>query len=690
MSILVIVESPSKCKTIESYLGHEYRVIASCGHFRSLTKLEQIDLETLKVKYENTKPKIVKYLKEEVGIAKEVILATDDDREGESIAWHICQICKLPVETTKRIVFHEITKTAILKALESPGRINMNRVYSQNTRQILDIYIGFKISPILWKYVQHKLSAGRCQTPALHLIAEREESIQKQEYDTHIKVVGYFTGKDIEFKLKQNLKNLNELHKLLEFVSDKKFMITSAETKEVKINPPSIFTTSTLQQQASQQLGMSPQQTMRSAQTLYELGLITYMRTDQASYSDDFIKMIQQKLGNDFMEPSIKKNGEKIVANAHEGIRVTKLDVESIKIDSSTDRLYSFIYKHTRQTCMKPCITSHKTYSIICGDYEFQHTSVTTIYEGWRQGVKSETTNWSFYLDCVMNIHIECSKIVSNETCINPQFHYTEAQLIHQLEQRNIGRPSTYTSILESIQDKNYVNLGKIHGIKVPLKQVHYDFKSKKLDVNENTKEFDETHKLSLSPLGKEVNDFCYRNFETIFNYNYTIEMEKQLDLIESGEIKWKDSIRQFIKNVDEVLTIENETKKIYKTLHAGKWKGDVIVIKDGPHGYYMEYKGNCTSLQQFEFKDKISEWITEQSIPEPEIKKLHEYYESRESNIIVEVNENWSVRKGPHGRYLFYKTSKMKKPKFYPITIESNDKNEIQSYITNKFKMLK
>jgi DNA topoisomerase-1 len=432
MSILIIVESPSKCKTIESYLGDEYRVIASSGHFRSLTKLEQIDLETLKIKYETTKPKIVKFLKEETSIAKEVIIATDDDREGEAIAFHILQICKLPSDT-KRIVFHEITKTAVINALQTPRSINMNRVYSQTTRQILDLYIGYKISPILWKYIQHKLSAGRCQTPALHIVYEREELINKQEYETSIKTVGYFTGKDIEFKLKQTFKNLKELYDFLKVISDKKFMITKVETKEVKINPPSIFTTSTLQQSASQLLNMSPQQTMRSAQILYELGLITYMRTDQATYSKDFIQLIKSKIGNDFLNPMNENKNSQNAQNAHEGIRITKLDIQSTSIDSSTDRLYSFIYKHTFQTCMKPCITCHKIYSIESDSYEFQHTSVIVLYEGWKIKSKSDNINWSNYLDCIINIPIDCSKFVSTEQCIDTHFHYTEAQLIRQL-----------------------------------------------------------------------------------------------------------------------------------------------------------------------------------------------------------------------------------------------------------------
>jgi DNA topoisomerase-1 len=688
MSILVIVESPSKCKTIESYLGSDYRVIASCGHFRGLTHLDQIDFVSMKIKFETTKPKIVKFLREEVAISKEVILATDDDREGEAIAWHICQICKLSVETTKRIIFHEITKPAILNALNEPRTILMNRVYSQNTRQILDLYIGFKISPILWKYVQHKLSAGRCQTPALHMIAEQEEKIKSQSYDTHFNVSGYFTGKDIEFKLNHSFSNVKDFHSFLQLISNKKFEIKKEANKEVSIPPPLIFTTSTLQQQASNQLGMSPQQTMRSAQILYEQGLITYMRTDQATYSEDFIKKMSGHLGNDFNSPRVKMDRDKIVANAHEGIRITQFNIENTSIDSSTDRLYQFIYKHTLQTCMKPCINIHKTYSIDCGDdFIFTHTSIITTYEGWKKGMKFETTNWSNYLDLLTSV--ECSKIVAYEKCMNPTFHFTEAQLIRHLEESNIGRPSTYTHILESIKERNYVNLGKIHGIKVPLKRIQYDYKSHKTDIVEDTKEFDETHKLSITPLGKEVNDFCCRNFNDIFNYDYTTFMEEQLDLIENGKIKWKDSIKDFVSTVDRLLIIEGETKKSYRSLHAGLYKGNAIVIKDGPHGYYMEYKNESISLQQASFYDQITNWIDEQIVSDEITKDIIKYYNGRQSNVVLEINENWSVRNGPHGRYLFYKTKKMSKPKFYSLQIQSEDKDEIISYIIKKYKFI-
>ena len=203
MTTLVIVESPSKCKIIEKYLGDGYKVVASCGHFRSLNKLEQINLDTLDIKFTNDKPKIIKMLKEEVSLADQVILATDDDREGEAIAWHICQICKLPL-TTKRILFNEITKPALLKAIQNPTIINMNRVNSQQTRQILDIYIGFKISPLLWKHIQHTLSAGRCQTPALRILYEQDQLIKNQEYNTNYVIYGLFTSKNIEFKIQSH------------------------------------------------------------------------------------------------------------------------------------------------------------------------------------------------------------------------------------------------------------------------------------------------------------------------------------------------------------------------------------------------------------------------------------------------------------------------------------------------------
>ena len=294
MRHLVIVESPSKCKTIEKYLGKDYRVIATCGHFRGLHSLDQIDRKTLELTFKTTKPKIVKLLKEEVGIAKSVILATDDDREGEAIAWHICKVCKLPL-TTPRIVFHEITQEAIQKAIANPSVIHLARVMAQHTRQLLDLYIGFSISPLLWKAIQHTLSAGRCQTPALHMIAKQQETIENQSMETSFHVKGFFTNKQIEFKLERSLSK-EEIVPFFNSIGE--FVLEPRTLKEVTLPAPEILKTSSFQQKAGHDLHLSPKQLMTSAQILYENGLITYMRTDQSTYSDDFIKKMKLILGN--------------------------------------------------------------------------------------------------------------------------------------------------------------------------------------------------------------------------------------------------------------------------------------------------------------------------------------------------------------------------------------------------------
>jgi len=671
MRHLVIVESPSKCKTIESYLGPDYRVIATCGHFRGVHKLEQIQRTTLEINFETTKPKIVKFLKEEVGIAKSVILATDDDREGEAIAWHVCKICKLPL-TTPRIVFHEITQQAIQHAMKHPTVVSMPRVFAQQTRQILDLYIGYTISPILWKAIQHTLSAGRCQTPALHMIAEQQDLIQRQTNQTTFKVKGYFTNKQIEFTLEKTLSS-TEVEPFLSSLTT--FTLQPPETKQVTLPPPSILITSTLQQKASHALHLSPKQIMMSAQILYEGGWITYMRTDQATYSEDFIQKAQDYLGGSFQRPKNKGEG------AHEGIRITRLETKTVTIDKQTDRLYSFIYTHTLQTCMKPTLLCHKIYKALCegtGLY-FVHTSVSVQEKGWSD---VEEKDWSTYLDHLKRFH--CERIHAEEQLCDLEFHWTEAQLIRELEKQQIGRPSTYTHIVETLKDKKYVTLGKVTRPSVSL--VQYEWKEKVYERSTFVKEIEESRKLCLTPLGEEVHGFCIRHFQSLFNYPYSRQLEEQLDFIEQG-MDHKVFLQETLHKIDGLLPITFEPK-VYPSLHAGTYRSYPVVLKEGRYGYYMDYKQQSISLKDFPRYESIQGWIKNQSMPPESLKELMDYRD-KNSNILVHLNSEWSLRKGPRGPYLFHKTVKMKRPKFYnyPIGLGQTPE-EIEEYIQKNIKL--
>jgi DNA topoisomerase-1 len=666
--ILVIVESPSKCKRIESYLGTNYKVIASCGHFRKINNLEQINFSSFKIKYENTNAKVIKRLRDETSVASEVILATDDDREGEMIAWHICQVCKLPLDT-KRILFREITKQEIIKAINSPQTINMNRVYSQNTRQIIDIYIGYKISPLLWKYVKHTLSAGRCQTPALHLIAERERAIEEQGYETNYQVLGFFTNKDIEFRLDKHLEE-GEVKPFLNSLKDHIFQL-SRNTKETTDPPPSILNTSLLQQLP---LSMSPQRIMRAAQTLYENGLITYMRTETCAYSEDFLKSVSTYLGDKYCRPKMEP------MKAHEGIRVTQLEIDIICLDADSNKLYSYLHKYTLQTCMKPATLLHKIYTTECpNQMKFTHTSIIQTFNGWKDDTKR--TDWSSYLDCLKMLTY--TSVNATEVFKSQQFHLSESQLINQLEKKNIGRPSTYTNILESIE-KNYITHGKIKGKDYSLNEHKLD-KHNVIESSIICKKIEETNKLTITEIGKEVDRFCYKHFEPIFNYDYTNKMELSLDLIEKGEKDWKVVIREYIDHVDSLLTID-EVKKVYSSLHAGYYKDSPLIIKDGIHGFYAEYKDKIVSLSNYKEKEIIYSWIIDQSIPEESFNSLIEFV--LKDKVVMHITDSWSVRTGPHGNYLYFKAKNMKQPKFYNCP-DLLSRDEMEKHIRNKYKTI-
>jgi DNA topoisomerase-1 len=660
MRHLVIVESPSKCKTIEKYLGKDYRVIATCGHFRHLRSLDQIQ-PNFDIQFKVSKPNIVKYLKEEVGIAKSVYLATDDDREGESIAWHICQICKLPLNTP-RLTFHEITSTAIQESLKHPTVLSMSRVFSQHTRQILDLYIGFTISPLLWKAVQHTLSAGRCQTPALHMIVEQEDKIKSQSIETCFHVKAHFTNKRIEFCLERPLQK-EEVEPFFSKIPE--FVLEPPEWKEVSIPPPPILKTSTFQLKACHALRMSPKRLMSSAQTLYENGLITYMRTDHATYSEDFLKRMKNHLGHDYHDPRSKDQGQ----GAHEGIRVTQLDIKTCSLEKDADRVYSFLYQYTLHTCMKPTILQHKIYRTLMNGVYFVHVSKAVIEKGW---MNPEEKDWSSYLDHLKRFH--CEEIRAEENVVHPEFHWSEAQLIQHLEKYEIGRPSTYASIVETLIEKKYVTLGKI--TREPIESKIYVWRGE-LIASSTTKTIEESNKLSLTELGRRVDSFCMTHCEGLFNYSYSRNLESYLDNIEKGG-DHLPFLRETIPSIVSYREIDFE-KREYLSLHAGYYHSSPIIIKDGRHGYYMEYKDRTTSLKEFGKIDLVPSWIKEQTVPPEHFSELIQFLEN--TPILVDIDENWSLRKGKYGPYLYYKTSKMKKPKFYSYP-NSTDKSDILSYI--------
>ena len=681
---LVIVESPSKCKTIEGYLGDKYKVIATCGHFRSLTDLSQINIDNLEIKFSVSKPKILKMLKEEILMSKNVILATDNDREGESIAWHICDACKLPLSTS-RIVFHEITKDAIQRAILSPTIIDMNKVNSQKCRQVLDLYIGFTISPILWKYIQHKLSAGRCQTPALKMLYEREQLIKNQNYETTYKVSGIFNT--IEFKLVGNLDDevVIPFLEACKIQNKNHFVVEKKDPNEVSYSPPTILITSTLQQRASN-IGMSPKQTMMCAQTLYEHGLITYMRTETPAYSTSFIEKINKQICLQYGKEYIGNPCSNV--DTHEGIRVTDIKIDNVDFDTNTNKLYHFIYKHTFQSCMSSGIYIQTPYEISMPyDRIMRRVSSYAKFKGWKilNEIEKEDGNG---LDFMKKVNY--SSIIAKEQCEHLTLHYNEAQLIKQLEAENIGRPSTYTSILDSIE--KYVTKGRIETNQLSL--VHYSVCHSRDDIiiEKENKCIEEKNKLKLTELGEKVTLFCYKYFD-LFEYSYTKQMELFLDNVSNVSTcnDWKVVLNDQIKKIKECsFYVIDEIKPQYKSLHCGLYKKYPLIIKEGPHGYYLDYKKEQTSLKQL--NEQISGWIKDQEMNEVRMKILIDYM-NNEKNMII--NNDISIRKSKDdkGYYIFHKTSKMKKPKFYSFPNELMNEtdyiNKIKEYIEKKYKLI-
>jgi DNA topoisomerase-1 len=712
---LVIVESPSKCKKINQYLGKDYKVIASYGHFTKLDNLSQINFDNYQISYKVDKSKVLKTIKEEVKKAKEVIIATDDDREGEAIGWSICVFCKLDLKKTKKIVFQEITQQALQNAIVNIQHIDMNRVKSQQCRQILDIYLGYKISPMLWKYIANKLSAGRCQTPALKLVYDNQKEIESMNLDTHYHVLGNFSSKNIDFVLNKRIDvdRINEFSDQTSLKSE--YILKSKTKKKTNHSQPKIFITSTLQQMASNVLKLSPKMTMKYAQELYENGHITYMRTDSACYSKDFIQklenFIREKYGNDFVFKNInqlsKSSNKNKSQDAHEGIRVTDLNKPEIEgSNKGVISLYNLIYKNSIQSGMEPAISEDSTYRIHhFDDYYFEHLNRNFVFLGWKllDKNKDKIVNNENYLDNLIDKKIKCNFVLCNEKIKSQKGHYSESMLVQKLEQLNIGRPSTFASIIQNLLDKKYVEKKHVVGKEIDVN--NYIIQDGEISIKKDKLlSLNEKSKLIISELGSHVCEFCYKYFNDLFNFEFTNIMENSLDQIEHGEMNNKEILDGYVEKINGLIqetkdkSPENIKEKMCTSLHCGKIDGkNAWVIKSGKYGYYLNIKKDNISLKDFkgfDIKDKID---NQTELCQQEIESLKSYMKesknNKNENMIIMLNSECSIRKSKYGYYVYYKTKQMKQPKFLKFNeeccekwIEDNDVIHIKQYITKKY----
>ena len=845
---LVIVESPAKCKKIEKFLGAGYRVEASYGHLTSLPDLKHIDFEN------NFKPEFVPIeskmrqisaLRKAISTADRVIIATDDDREGEAIGWHICALFKLPVADTERIIFHEITETAIKRAIQTPTRLNMDVIYAQQARQILDLIVGFKISPILWKNIvfnaKNSLSAGRCQTPALRLVYDNYREIN-DNCEAGMKFVyktrGIFTNKSIEFTLNHDFTDKSTMEEFLEDSVSHAHIMTRMTEKTVSRNPPEPLITSTIQQTANNIMHISPKDTMTICQRLYETGYITYMRTDCKVYSMEFLDTVKPYIARNYdsvisggdpkystyIHPDIErltkseknepsnaktkakeskeskdKKGAKalkdgkdkdkdkdkdkeqnLAQEAHEAIRPTKIEISELPEDeefSARERkLYKIIWTTTLESCMAdavyitmpihisaPSISESSSNILEDGSKRdkskkailYSYTSEYCIFKGWKI-VKNEDDAMTRYFEYLKQltgekdagITVKYRKISSKQSIRDTKQHYTESKLVQLLDQRGIGRPSTFSAIIEKIMERNYVKRGNVEGKTV--KTSDYELEDDEITEIEGERTFgNEKNKLVIQPIGIVVCEFLIQNFPQLFDYDYTKKMESDLDIIAKGEMLYYelcgscnsliddtiqsksldkssakvniriddchsyiigkngpvirycdpqpqqgDKTRHSTNNNVRFISISKDieidmdrlreggytladiavqdddsgassSRKPASTIELGVYKGDIVYLKHGQYGDYIEHKKTRKSMSCL---DKKREDITIKDAQDVLEGKVGGIGASDKSTIVREINQELSIRKGKYGDYIFYKTAKMNRPQFLKL----------------------
>lgn len=607
---LVIVESPAKAKTIEKFLGKDYKVMSSFGHIRDLKKKNfGVDLKTFAPQYEipEDKKHVVSELRTAAKKADTVWLASDEDREGEAISWHLAEVLKIDPAQANRIVFHEITKPAILAAIESPRHIDLNLVDAQQARRVLDRLVGFKLSPVLWHKIRPNLSAGRVQSVAVRLIVERERAIQNFKPDAAYHVAALFDiptdsgTATLKATLRKTFATKAEAGQFLADCRDAEFKIGSITTKPTKRTPAPPFTTSTLQQEAARKLGFSVSLTMRVAQSLYESGHITYMRTDSMNLSALFLNacgpVIDEKIGQGYHKRRQYHTHAKGAQEAHEAIRPTHIEKETITGTAQEKRLYSLIWKRTAASQMADAELERTTVEIGISTRGEQFTAVGEVvkfdgflrlYRESRNEEEAAEDESALLPPLAEGERVQPQAITAQQKYTQSPIRYNEASLVHKLEELGIGRPSTYAPTISTIQQREYVVKGEKEGEMRPY--ILLTLKNGQLtETTEKEKVGAEKNKLLPTDVGIVVNDFLAENFPEIMDYNFTAKVEKDFDKIADGEEDWTALIHTFYDDfeprVEATLNAKSEHRVGERNLGTDPVSGLPVSVKIGRYG---------------------------------------------------------------------------------------------------------
>ena len=609
---LVIVESPAKAKTIEKYLGADYKVMSSYGHIRDLKKKDfGVDLKTFEPQYEipADKRKVVTELRAQAKKSEAVWLASDEDREGEAISWHLAEVLGLDPKETRRIVFHEITKPAILSAIEHPRHIDLNLVDAQQARRVLDRLVGFKLSPVLWRKVRPSLSAGRVQSVAVRLIVEREREIQQFKPESSYRVTAVFEVPAsngsitlLKAELNKRFATRDEAQAFLEKCKKATFTIDAITTRPTKRNPAPPFTTSTLQQEAARKLGFPVAVTMRVAQSLYESGLITYMRTDSMNLSDLCLNscgpVISSLMGDEYHQRRTYHTHSKGAQEAHEAIRPTDMNRQTIEGDTREQRLYELIWKRTIACQMADAKLERTTVNIAVSETDemFQATGEVVRFDGFlrvyreSQGDDENANADESKLLPPMNEGeaLQRREVVAQQRFSQQPARYTEASLVHKMEELGIGRPSTYAPTISTIQNREYVVKGDAEG--TPRSYDQLTLQSDTISETTQSENVGSNRgKLVPTDIGLVVNDFLMEYFPEIMDYNFTANVEKQFDEVAEGKENWTEMISNFYQDfepqVERTLNEKTEHRVGERELGVDPKSGKPVSVKIGRFG---------------------------------------------------------------------------------------------------------